>query len=60
MALKDHPIVSVLIEKILQDTGVPGRPFYSKVSETKSIRFFGVLVKKITTIGNFPEQDSKK
>jgi hypothetical protein len=60
MALKNHPIVSIVIEKILQDTGVAGRPFYSKVSETKSIRFFGVLVKKITTLGNFPEHESKK
>jgi len=58
--MKQFPIVGVTIEKILQDTGSQGRPFYSKVSEIKWVRVFGVLVYKISTLGNFPEQENKK
>ena len=58
--MKNYPIVGVVIEKILQDTGSSGRPFYSKVSEIKKVRLFGVLIYRISTTGNFPEQDSKK
>jgi hypothetical protein len=57
---KQFPIVGVVIEKILQDTGQPGRPFFSKVSEIKRVRLFGVLVYKISTLGNFPEPETKK
>lgn len=58
--MKESPIKEVTIEKILQDTGAVGRPFYSKVSEIKRVRFFGILIYKESITGNFPETENKK
>jgi hypothetical protein len=57
---KDRPILSVTVEKTLKDTGTSGRPFYSKIGETKKIRVFGVLVYKLSITGNFPEPIEKE
>jgi len=57
---KDFPIIGVVVDKTLKDTGQPGRPFFAKVCQTMKIRFLGLLVYKITTNGNFPETESKK
>jgi hypothetical protein len=60
MASKEHPIYEVELVKDMKDTGQPGKPFFAKVSETKHIRLFGILIKKVTTTGNFPDPDDRK
>ena len=58
---KEFPIIGVVVDKTLKDTSqTPGRPFFAKICQTMRIRFLGLLVYKITTNGNFPEQESKK
>lgn len=57
---KNFPIIGVVIDKTLKDTGQPGRPFFAKVCQTMMIRFLGLLVYKITTNGNFPDPNNKK
>ena len=56
---KDRPIFEVYITKELKDTGQPGRPFYAKVGEYKKYKFLGLLIAKISTIGNFPDPEVK-
>lgn len=60
MAKKERPIYSVVIEKVLKDTGSPGKPFYAKTTEHTRIRLFGLLIKKVSIIGNFPDPEEKK
>jgi hypothetical protein len=56
----EFPIIGVTVDKILKDTGQPGRPFFAKVCQTMKIRFLGLLVYRIIISGNFPEIESKK
>ena len=56
---KDFPVIGVVVDKTLKDTGQPGRPFYSKISEIKRVRLFGLLIYKHSALGNFPEPDKK-
>ena len=60
MARKDRPIFSIKVEKEMKDTGQPGKPFFAKISETKSYRLFGILIKKVHTTGNFPDPEEKR
>ena len=57
---KEFPILSVATERVLKDTGTPGRAFYTKVLETMRIRFLGILIFKTTNSGSFPETENKK
>jgi len=58
--MADHPLCEVVVEKTLQDTGQPGRPFFAKVSEVLRLRLFGLLIFKSTNKGNFPDPAEKK
>jgi len=57
---RDFPILSVVIDKTLKDTGTSGRPFFAKVCQIMRVRFIGLLVFKKTTNGNFPDSEDKK
>jgi hypothetical protein len=56
---KEHPVFEVHIEKVLKDTGSPGKPFYSKVAEYKRFKIFGILISKVSITGEFPDPDEK-
>jgi hypothetical protein len=53
----EFPIVGVVIDKTLKDTGQPGKPFYARICQIMRIRFLGLLVYKITSNGNFPDKE---
>jgi len=53
-------IYSVRLEKVMQNTGTRERPFYAKVEEHKYYRLFGILIKKVSITGNFPDPEDKK
>jgi hypothetical protein len=55
--MKEFPIVGVIIDKTLKDTGQPGKPFYARICQIMRIRFLGLLVYKITSNGNFPDKE---
>lgn len=60
MALKNRPIFSIKLEKEMKDTGQAGKPFYTKICETKYYRLFGILIAKVYSTGNFPDPEAKK
>ena len=60
MAWKNHPILGVIIDKELVDTGTPGRAFYATQCQTMYVYFLGALVFKITTNRVFPASAIKK
>lgn len=57
---KERPIYKVLIEKVLKDTGKPNNPFWSKIAEHKRVWLFGILIKKVSTVGDFPDPEDRK
>jgi len=59
MRRKERPIYEVEIEKVLKDTGAPNKPFYAKVAEYKRYRLFGILLKKVSVKGDFPDPEDR-
>lgn len=59
MAKKERPIFSIVTEKVLKNTGTSGKPFYAKVAEHTRTRIFGILIKKVSVVGEFPDPDEK-
>lgn len=55
--IRDKAIIVVKDEKVLKNTGTETRPFYAKIGTTRWVRFFGILVLRHTTAGNFPEKE---
>lgn len=45
----------------MKNTAGAGKsPFYAKVEEYKYYRLFGILIKKVTITGEFPDPDDKR
>jgi hypothetical protein len=57
--MKEFPLLSVIIDRELKDTGQPGRPFFAKVKESTRVRFLGLLIFKTVNNGNFPSSENK-
>ena len=56
MAKREHPILEVVLTKEMKDTSKnPDKPFYAKVAEYKKVYLFGILLKRISSTGDFPE-----
>jgi hypothetical protein len=56
----EFPILSIIDDKTLKNTGTDARPFWAKIGITRRIRFFGLLIFKHTSTGDFPEAIDKK
>jgi hypothetical protein len=61
MSSKKRAIYSVEFVKVMKNTAGAGKsPFYAKVEEYKYYRLFGILIKKVTITGEFPDPDDKR
>ena len=56
----DHPVLEVIDEKQLKNTGSEQRPFFTKIAETRWVRFLGLLLFKHSSTGNFPDPSDKE
>ena len=54
-------IYSVELVKVMKNTAGSGKnPFYAKVEEYKYYRLFGILIKKVSITGEFPDPEEKR
>ena len=56
----EFPILKVTDDKVMKNTGSEQRPFWTKALTTRRIRFFGILVFRHISGGNFPDPADKE
>jgi hypothetical protein len=56
---KDHPVLDVLDEKELQNTGTREKPFWARKGNTRWIWLLGLLIFRHKTKSNFPDPSDK-
>ena len=53
--MSEHPIYRVELTKEMKNTGSSEKPFYAKIAEHTRVYLFGILIKKVSSTGDFPE-----